>query len=350
MRHSSIVAAALAGLALALPAAAEVKTLGNWEFYGRAHLSVDLLDDGADYSRVNASSNSSRLGLRGNRAFGDLTAVWQIEQEIFFNLNGSNNDAINRFATRDTFAGLKGRWGQVRFGKFDTPFKVARGPADLFGDQLGDMRNLTRVGNARFDERLNNTLEYETPNLAGLRAKLAYALHEGASATVTNGTDKKDSATSFALHYTAGNLDAAVAYEDYGRNAANGERDATRLAVGYKLTKALKLVGFFQTADHATHGGKVAGIGAEFQVTPSIHVRGHYLQHDADRVNADAKLLAVGAEYRYDSALRFYANFGKVDNDPAAALTPWVQGRSTSQAGTAGQDAFGLSLGVRYDF
>lgn len=350
MRYPKAVTAALIGLGTAAPAVADIKTLGDWEFYGRAHFSIDYLKDGADYSRVNGSSNSSRLGFRGSKTFGDLTAVWQIEQEIFFNLNGANNDAINRFATRDTFAGIKGEFGQVRFGKFDTPFKVARGPADLFGDQLGDMRNLTRVGSARFDERLNNTLEYQSPDFNGLRGKLAYALHEGASAAVTAGANRKDSAVSVALHFTSGGLDAALAFEDYARDAANGDRDAARLALSYMPIKELKLVGFYQKSSHPTNGGSTAGVGAEYQVLPKFYLRGHYYNFSADQADANAAMLALGAEYRHDPALRFYVNVGVVDNDPASALTPWVQGRSTSVAGSAGQDAHGLSLGMRYDF
>ena len=50
------------GAALAVPAVA----MADVTVYGRAHVSVDFLDDGADYSETNLSSNSSRLGFKGN--------------------------------------------------------------------------------------------------------------------------------------------------------------------------------------------------------------------------------------------------------------------------------------------
>src|SRR5690606_41590475 len=93
-----------------------------------------------------------------------LTAYCQIEQEINF-ATGSNG--ANSFATRDTFVGLKGGFGAVQMGRFDRTFKKARGPANLFGDQVRDMRNLVRTGNARFDERYANTLQYTTPSFGG---------------------------------------------------------------------------------------------------------------------------------------------------------------------------------------
>src|SRR5690606_2353465 len=124
--------------------------------------------DGGDYSELNISSNSSRLGFKGNHEINpNLKAFFQIEQEI--NFTNSNGDALT---TRDTFVGLSGNFGAIQLGRFDSPFKVARGPANLFGDQVGDMKNLARVGDARFDERYDNTIQYTTPNFGGFNAKL----------------------------------------------------------------------------------------------------------------------------------------------------------------------------------
>ena len=44
-----------------MAAAADVKV------YGRAHVSLDYLDDGADYNEVGLSSNSSRLGFKAEQ-------------------------------------------------------------------------------------------------------------------------------------------------------------------------------------------------------------------------------------------------------------------------------------------
>jgi predicted porin len=124
----------------ALAMAADVK------IYGRAHVSLDYLDDGADYNEVGLSSNSSRLGFKAEQELENgMTVFGQIEQEINF-ASGSANDEVE-FATRDTFVGLKGDFGQARIGRFDSPFKAARGPVNFFGDMVGDVRNVTRVGN-----------------------------------------------------------------------------------------------------------------------------------------------------------------------------------------------------------
>jgi len=366
MNFSKTLIAAATVTFLTSVAQAEVKTDGLLEIYGRASFSVDQLDDGDKYKRMNLSSNASRLGFRGSKKIGEVTGVWQIEQEIQFNMSNGTGDTNNRLASRDTFAGLQGDFGTVRAGKFDTPFKVAREPFNLFGDQLGDMRNLTRVGDAKFDERLNNMLEYQTPVMSGFQAKLAYSFHSGTSATTTSGVEQNEDATSVSLGYKAGNLDATLAYETYGSNTATtGKRDATRAALSYKLMPELRLMGFYQTADSTAtktttatppvttvtnESADVTGIGMEYMVAPKVALKAHYMNRKAKAANSDAKMYTLGAEYRYDKALRFYASYAGVDNGTQTSLTPWKEGRTAQPSGSKGKDSSGLSVGMRYDF
>lgn len=364
MKFSKSLIASAVVLTTVSAAHAEVKTDGLLEIYGRASFSVDKLDDGDKYNRMNLSSNASRLGFKGSKKIGELTGIWQVEQQIELNLASKYDSTdsktygteTNRLATRDTFAGLQGGFGTLRAGKFDTPFKVAREPFNLFGDQLGDMRNLTRVGDAKFDERLNNMLEYQTPVMGGFQGKLAYSFHSGTSATTTSGVDQNEDATSVSLGYKAGNLDVTLAYETYGSNTATtGKRDATRAALAYKLTPELRVMGFYQTADSKTgtkdEGADVTGLGLEYMFTPTVALKGQYMNRNAKAANADAKMYTVGAEYRYDKALRFYASYASLDNDSAVKLTPWKEGRTAApSAGTNGKTTSGLSVGMRYDF
>lgn len=356
MKFSKSLIAAATILAMAPLAQAQVKTDGLLEIYGRASFSVDQLDDGAAYNRMNLSSNASRLGFRGSKKIGNLTGIWQIEQQIEINLDNKASTETNRLASRDTFAGLQGDFGTVRVGKFDTPFKVAREPFNLFGDQLGDMRNLTRVGDAKFDERLNNMLEYQSPVMNGFQAKLAYSFHSGTSATNTGAVENKEDATSASLGYKAGGLEATLAFENYGAGTATtGKREATRAAISYKLTPELRVMGFYQT-DDTISGGKdvgadVTGVGLEYMVTPTVALKGHYMDRKANAANSDASMYTLGAEYRYDKALRFYASYASLDNGTAVKLVPWKEGRTAApSAGTNGKTTSGVSIGMRYDF
>ena len=348
--------AIVVGAAAVMPALA----LADVTVYGRAHISADFLDDGAKYSETNLSSNSSRLGFKGDHQISpDLKAFFQIEQQINFttgNSDGGASDTGTDFATRDTFVGLKGdNWGAVQAGRFDSPFKKARGPANLFGDQVGDMRNLTRTGNARFDERFDNTVQYTTPNFGGFNAVFAYSMYEGQSAAQDHDSD----AFSMALNYGNGPFTAALAYEQMEEDVGRGERDAVRLAAAYSLTDAFKAVGFYQTSDYDGsddpavvdfNSNDIFGLGGEFKLTDATALKAMWMTLDSDADNADADMWVVGVEHKLDKAVRVYANYAVVDNDDGRALTPWGQARTANPSGAAGEEASGFSVGLRYDF
>ncbi len=340
------------------------------QVYGRAHVSLDYLDDGKDYNEANLSSNSSRLGFKVNQKVNDdLNVFAQIEQEINFSSGGNDSKGVD-FATRDTFVGLKSdSYGQVRVGRFDSPFKVARGPVNFFGDQLGDIRNVTRAGDMRFDERNANTIEYKSPKFGGgFNVIAAMSLHDGVYDTkqddpkdenadgTLDGTGKNKNKTyDLAVTYKNGPIDIATAYEKYQSNAdSKGERDAFRVAAAYNITSDLKLGGLYQLSKHDNDvknpDVQVYGVAGEYKLSSKTALRGQYLLRDVDTSNENASLIAVGVEHKLDSAVRVYANLATVLNDDKSKLTPWQQGRSTDIAGVAGEDSTGLSLGFRYDF
>lgn len=342
-KHLVVAIAAAACTFSTLATAGAVNSKSEMDIYGRAHLSLDSLNNGAAYNEMNISSNSSRIGFKGKTDFGDVTGFFQVEQEIDFSTSGA------AWASRDTFAGVRGSFGMVRAGKFDTPFKAARGPANLFGDQVGDMRNLTRVGDGRFDERAPNVLHYQSPKFGAMQVNLAYSHHEGAN----KASNAKDTAMSTSLTYKQGALNMAVAYEAYGEDATRGERSAMRLAVGYKVMDSLNLVGFYQSVDHDNdaHDANVMGAGLNYTITPKkTYLKTHYLMRTADAANSDSSLFAVGVEHRIHSDLRAYANIAQVSNDDNASLTPWGQARTATPAGAAGETARGISIGMMYNF
>lgn len=367
--------ALVVGAAAVAPAAAMAADV---TVYGRAHISVDYLDDGADYSETNLSSNSSRLGFKGSHQINsDLQAFFQIEQQI--NFTTGNSSGGSDFATRDTFVGLKGdNWGAVQAGRFDSPFKKARGPANLFGDQVGDMRNLTRIGDARFDERFDNTVQYTTPSFGGFNAVFAYSMYEGQSAA----QDHDQDAFSVALNYGNGPFTAALAYESSEEDTGRGERDGIRLAAAYSLTDAFKVVGFYQSVEwdgvdtkyvadangDPTNVVDVAataaaterkrddltsdtfGIGGEYKLTDATALKAMWMTLDSDGEDYDADMWVIGVEHKLDKAVRVYANYAVVDNDDRQSLRPWAQARTANPGAAAGEEASGFSVGLRYDF
>ena len=338
------------GAAMAAPAMADVS------IYGRAHVYADYLDvKNQDVNSLNLSSNASRIGFKAEDTFGDITAFMQLEQE-YNTLQGNRNQAKSQFATRNTFVGVKGDWGMVRAGRFDTPFKAARGPANLFANQVGDMRVIFGSKND-FDNRNDNTIHIQSPSYEGLQFNLAYSVHEGEE-NIRQGAQRNDQSYSFSATYEQGIFDAALAYEKYEASKA----DAIRLAGAAQLTDELKAVAFYQHngSEGTFQDANIYGVGAEFALIESTSLKGMYMGRDGKSSKDHADLVVVGVEHRIADPLRVYANYAYAFNKgDAADVTPWSNGgRSNSKVGyddvnenyAFGEDAQALSVGLRYDF
>jgi predicted porin len=223
-----------------------VSVSANPRVYGRLHLSMDYLSNTAD-GGLNLSSNSSRLGFKGDLEISSsLKAIYQLEGTVDVDIRGG------QIATRDSFGGLKGDFGTVRLGYFDTPLKTVRSRTDFFGDQIGDARNMT-LGN---DLRFRNSLGYTTPKLGPLTIDTQLSMNQAGAATA----DNEDWALSASAFIREDSLYAAVAYEV----RADGAVKESAIRAGLQLNlDPIKISGFFQTfeGDMTIGGGILFGMG-----------------------------------------------------------------------------------------
>lgn len=339
----SLVAASLCSL-FAVPALA-----ADVDIYGRAHLSVDSLDNGVD-SGTNVSSNSSRIGFKAKTELeGGLEAFVQIEQNIRFDEGAGN------WASRDTFVGLRGDFGTVRLGQFDTPLKAVRGKVDMFGDRIGDIRNLTRtstsgstnanIGNV-FDERYKNGVHYQTPKFGNFVFDIHYTPHNSTGATV----DNVQESYSMALSYEVKGFYAAVAYETFeGTNDL--DPNALRVGMYYDFTSDFRLSGMYQSSSDVPGGDRsVYGLGASYKMGEYTLRGQYYIADDNDVADSGASMLVIGADRRLGKDLTLYLAYGITSNDDAAAFRVSAGGRDTQLAAVPGEDSTGLSLGLQYNF
>src|SRR5690242_15837921 len=84
--------------------------------------------------RTEMESSNSRLGVRGQERLGpDLKAIFQLETVFHVDSNDS------KFAQRDSFVGLAGKkWGDIKIGRMDTPFKKYGDELSFFGISSGN--------------------------------------------------------------------------------------------------------------------------------------------------------------------------------------------------------------------
>lgn len=348
---------ALAVAAALVPAAAMADS-GNVTVYGSVHMSVDSLDGkpaaGTELTRkTNVSSNSSYIGFKGNEDLGNgLKAIWQIENQVSL---GDTGGTANAWSNRNSFAGLTGGFGTAILGIHDTPMKIIGRKVDLFGDQIGDSRNL--IGGSSplstdnlGDLRPQNVAAYISPTVGGFHGALAYVTNVGAGAA----TEASATAVSALGMYESGQMMLAAAYEKHNIAGTSADPKQWRLVGGYNFGD-VKLVALYQSADDLatvnSNDRKVWGLGAAYKMGATTLKGQYYKAGKLDGVdNTAANMFALGADYSLSKRTTAYAAYARTNNDSAAAFSAFGGGHGDNPGTVTGKDPSGFSFGMKHSF
>ncbi len=142
---------------------------GDYQVYGKIHLSTNFMSD-SDESQIVMASNSSRFGVKGDSELNeDFSMFWKFENGINIAQKGNNT-----LATRNSYVGIKHELGSVLFGIHDTPYKTLGRKTTFFYDEIGDARQ-TMMG---WDQRLEDVIMFSTKNFDGFTANAMYQLDQ----------------------------------------------------------------------------------------------------------------------------------------------------------------------------
>ncbi len=246
----------LLAIAVAGASGAALAQTANLTLYGRINLDIEyvrgLTTDGDDSWRPRLSSDSSRFGLRGSEAIGGGNSViFQIESSVSADAGGGT------IAGRDTYVGLRGGWGTVRFGNMKTPYDTVNGVfgntptfASTILDSESVWGNGSSLSSGGMPYRAPNSIRYDFPGryIEGLNWGAQYSLAENDS---SNGT------FSFGGTWTSGPWQLGGVYQ-YN----NGARTATLDDWGYALAGAydfgvFRLAGVWEQLGYDTPTGSL---------------------------------------------------------------------------------------------
>ncbi|HKK04423.1 MAG TPA: porin [Gammaproteobacteria bacterium] len=325
MMKKTLVAVAVAG-ALSVPAAANAAdVLGkNLQIYGKVHLSLDSVDNGAD-KNLSLASNSSRLGFKGQYDVSDsLQGIWQIESKVVY-----DNGGKSAFVGRNTFAGLKGGFGTIAAGYKDTPFKDIRGKFDIFGDTVGDARNLVGTSSSTstsLDIRAKNMIEYSSPTVGGLQFNGMYSTAWDAQSVA--GQDNNDySAMSLNLLYHTGDLGFYVGWQKAKTGPAGDDVKGTRVAATYDVGAA-RIGAMYEKTDGGNNdAGRINrsayGVNVAFEMDSDNKIKLQYVkagESDLAGGNDGGKQYSVGWDHKLGKATSMYVMYNSLKNDPNAVF------------------------------
>lgn len=357
-------ALALAGSAFAADEAPSVT------LYGVLHVSVDALDNG-DNTDLAVSSNSSRLGIKGDKALTDSSKLTYLaEWQIRATGEGEN------LSRRNQWLGLKQSYGEWRVGRIDTPLKNLRGKVDVFySDQLGENRTVT--AQTGFDERLDNVVQLEL-GTGELRGTFYYSADSNLSSLGGGSTSVDDNdyqVWSVTGLYDTGNWFVGAGYEKRGaedKTAPITELEdpaALRVVGGFKFATDHRLNFYYEQANdiNGVDGADRNTYGASYawKFGDNTLKAGYYIADDLDTADdSGGSVLSLGLDHAYGKNTIAYVTMALAESDDGTNLYSAAPSRTGHDgrfeddgdgAFDAGEVALGdstaaLSVGIRHQF
>ncbi len=291
------------------------------ELYGKASLTfMNNDDDFAGGDKWELKSNGSRLGVKGDWSLTESTvAFYQYEFEV----DVADADNAGHFKARNQAVGLRGSFGQVLAGRWDTPVKLIQTKVDVFNDLEPETKYI--FGGKK---RANNTIAYGSPVWGGFKFNVATLLQEQVD-TPDDGDEDRDGlfdATSLSAEYTVGDFWVAAGLDDnlniFNGNYLDGAKTA-RVTAQYKMDK-WTFGAMWQNHDNdAGYDGDSVMVNAAFKVSENGKIKLQVVQSDgyviyptsAALIEADTDQIAFGYDHNIAKNVMVFAFYNKVDVD-----------------------------------
>ncbi|MBI3714831.1 MAG: porin [Betaproteobacteria bacterium] len=331
--------------------------------------------------RNRVSSNSSHLGFRGVESLGGGVSAWfQVENSV----RPDSPQTTDGFASRNSAVALKGDWGDVLLGQWDSPYKNATSRLDPFGNtSIAGYSNIvggnstSTFANAAsrqsFDRRQRNIVQYWSPEGNAISMRLAYAANEERG-TCTVACNPSLYSASIAYRTDALYLVAASErHNEYANTATATTRDTgTKVAAGYTIAGHHNLSLLWEAI---TYRGNVAatalpktftaGTASEVRLkTFFVGYKGDFGRHivrlsygrnqnleldGGSAPNTGARFWAAGYGYEFSKQIEVTVFYSTVANQ-ASSRNDFAVNGILGGAVNNGASPRGLAVGMKYRF
>ncbi|XAH22881.1 porin [Xylophilus sp. GW821-FHT01B05] len=190
--------------------------------------------------------NTAFWGVRGSEDLGGgLKALFMLESFFQTDTGVYGRNATDPFFSKNSWVGLGGDFGQVAAGRQTNPLFLATGAFNPFGGSLQFSPVMLQTWQPTYNRSVlgdsvwDNTLQYSSPTVAGLRANLVYGFGEVQDrAGVRN--------LNLTVNYERGPFAAVVSAQQAktgpGFTTAIGRQNAALVGASYDF-KAVQLYG-----------------------------------------------------------------------------------------------------------
>lgn len=393
MKHHTLT---LLTAAASLAAASQVQAQTSVTIYGTADAAIIYSSSQRGHANTYMNSgnlNASKLGFSGSEDLGGGSkAIFTLEQGFSID-TGAQSDPSKAF-NRQSFVGLSNAgYGTFTLGRQYTPYwryVGGLGPTGALtgatGAHPGDLDGLDTT------IRINNSLVYATPVMAGFQASALYGFGENAGAmgsgnTVSAALRYDINALSLALGYLKLTNNNLKGFAPWDPNVTSGSYAQSPVNAGYASARSVQMIAAaarYQASANLmlgvnfsnvqmtpgaaslfTHQGSfnTAGLISSYKLTPAITVAAGYSytrEAAANGISNPARYQQLSLEQTYDfskrTALYFLETYQKahgqtLGKDGVTAVDA-VAVVGDSQNGTPSSNGkqFVAAVGIRHQF
>lgn len=304
-------------------------------------------------------SAGSRLGFKGGEDIGNGWSALFVLESGFQGDTGAMGQGGLLFG-RLAYVGLRGNLGTVLAGRQYTPEYLVVAAVDPFGSgYVADSKNLIATsGNSL--SRMDNTVKYLSPTVAGVTVELAIAPGEVA------GDSAAGRQFGGAIAYSEGPWQVRLGYHNRNsdtatlKNTENGRNTVVAAVYDFGGVKAHVLYGLNRglnssvlrntanpfgrsTSPVATTDSRDVLVGLTVPFGPHTLLASYIHKDDRTALNQDAHQVALGYRYALSKRTSVYAVHSRIDNRNGASYTVG----NSSDAGTGNR---GTSVGISHAF
>jgi len=266
--------------------------------------------------------------------------------------SGAGAIAIGNGANGYHFVGVEGGFGKVLFGRLNTGSLSAWGAGSTFGTALGSgygsngniyTRYSSSTGNFNntAPTRFNGAVEYTTPVVGGLSARLLFVPQVNdaglgtdtacassacaAAGPATSIGSNRAGVSDISVAYSAGNFNAVAARQTVkvGTNAmstlvnptgaATGTNELTTVGANYNLGFATVRGGFWTETVGTTVDTAGYQLGASYPMGAITLHASIARSDDKTTANVDKKIMGLGADYALSKRSNVYGRYENRD-------------------------------------
>ena len=318
-----ILTAAIAAICAAPTAAISADN----NLYGQMRYSFNSVDDvtGSGQDGLSGNDNVSLFGLKGSAGDKGLTAFYHIQTGA-----PTDNNGGNAFNQRFYFAGLKGGFGKVAYGRMTNAYKFD-------GFKLDPYYNLSHVnaggsfatGGASYglskatNGFTDNALQYTSPSFSGIKVNAGLYIDD---------SNQDDHGTGFGVSWASKGINVGV---QFASNDATGtipniaaDGDALRIHGGYKADKFSVGVSYEMVDTDANAEANYLYLVGRFNVSNKTELVATIGTVDPDANSSEAGAEGTGFQLGVFQTVvpktQMYVTYGAASLDAAGAEDPSV--------------------------